>query len=237
MHEEDLPAQLRKGATGPRIRSASCPDEHQLAAYVDGTLDEAGIEPLESHLADCDACLGLVGLLSREREAPAAEAVPELTLARVRSLPSKRRGWSRFAPHTAAAAVALITISALTDLLPLQRSGSDPSAVPGARATRSGSSTEPRLHVLYPAAGVALEADHLRFRWTVVEGSRYYEVRVVSDSGDLIREERVFGTEWRPMGQLELRPGVEYFVQVDAYPADDKTVSSEHVPFRVEPSR
>jgi len=53
----------------------------------------------------------------------------------------------------------------------------------------------------------------------------------VTDDGDLVVQERVDGTAWQP--QLELQPGTEYFVHVDAYPSGDKAVSSEHVPFRV----
>ena len=40
-------------------------------------------------------------------------------------------------------------------------------------------------------------------------------------------------TAWRPSARLSLRPGADYFVHVDAYPAGDKSVSSDHVPFRV----
>ena len=230
---QDLPSQLRTAATRQRVRAPGCPDEHELAAYVDGTLDESACERLETHLADCDSCVALVGLLSRQREV-APDAVPELTAAPASPIvDSRRRGWLRFAPHIAAAAAVLVTISALTNLLQLQVSGVDPQNVSRERTTRSSAEAAPELHVLYPTAGITIEADQLRFRWSAVEGSRYYEVHIVSDSGDLIREERVFGTEWRPVDQLNLRPGAEYFVQIDAYPADAKTVSSAHVPFWV----
>ena len=43
-------------------------------------------------------------------------------------------------------------------------------------------------------------------------------------------------TEWRPPGDLNLSPGVEYFVHVDAYPSEAKTISSDHIPFRVSDS-
>jgi len=229
-----LTSLLRASSGAVRERGTSCPDEEQLAAYVDGGLPPDDAERLESHLADCDACIALVGLLSRQRVEPVAHATPQPELARPDEvLRPQRRSWRRFAPHLAAAAAVLVTISALTNLLQLQGTGSPD--VPGERATRNGSDVEPQLHVLYPTTGITLDAGHLRFRWSAVEGSRYYEVRIVSESGDLIREERVTGTEWQPADPLDLRPGVEYFVQVDAYPGEAKTVSSEHVPFRVTP--
>src|SRR5688572_1331427 len=131
---DDITSRLRSAATGPRGRGSGCPDEHEIAAYVDGTLPASSAPRLEAHLADCDSCIALIGLLSREREGAASEAVPEVTLARTRALvPSKRRGWSRFAPHLATAAAILVTVSALTGLLELQgtRTGGDT----GERAT------------------------------------------------------------------------------------------------------
>ena len=49
---------------------------------------------------------------------------------------------------------------------------------------------------------------------------------------DLVIQERVTGTTWQP-GRLDLQPGAEYFVHIDAYPSGDKAVNSGHVPFRV----
>jgi hypothetical protein len=207
-----------------------------LAAYVDGTLASDATQRLETHLADCDACLSVVGLLSRERDlaGTSADAVPELAMARARALvQSKQSRWSRWAPHLAAAAVVLVTISALTSLLQLQGPGIAPDDGGGDRPTRSTSPRAAELQVLYPTAGVTLEPDELRFRWSAVPGSRYYEVRIVSDAGDLVREERVYGTAWQPPERIDLQPGAEYYVQVDAFPADAKAVSSEHVPFRI----
>jgi hypothetical protein len=49
----------------------------------------------------------------------------------------------------------------------------------------------------------------------------------------VVIQQRVVGTTWRPPAQLNLRRGSEYFVHIDAYPAGDKAVSSDHVPFRI----
>jgi hypothetical protein len=66
-----------------------------------------------------------------------------------------------------------------------------------------------------------------------VAGSPFYDVRIVTDAGDVVIQQRVTGTAWKLPAQLDLQSGAEYFVHVDAYPSGDKAVSSDHVPFRV----
>ena len=63
-------------------------------------------------------------------------------------------------------------------------------------------------------------------------GTPYYDVRVVTDEGDVIVQQRVTGTRWQPPAHLDLRSSAEYFVLVEAYPDGDKAVSPRHVPFR-----
>jgi len=49
------------------------------------------------------------------------------------------------------------------------------------------------------------------FSWTAVPESLYYEVRIVSDAGDLLWRERVEGTEWRLPGDLALTPALRLY--------------------------
>ena len=234
MTPDRLASLLRAATTGHRDRTPACPDEHQIAAYVDGTLAPEVGKQLELHLADCDACLVLVGLLSRERDPSAMEPVPDLTVARARHLASSQaRQLKRHAPYWAAAAAVLVSISVLVRVSQFPGPGVESQMAPDARAVRKGATATPALQVLYPRPGTAVAAGRVAFRWTAVPGSRYYEVRVVTDSGDVVVEERVAGTEWRPTAQLPLRPGAEYFVHVDAFIAEGKAVSSDHIPFRV----
>jgi hypothetical protein len=232
MHEDELESRLRTATDGLRMRTARCPDEHDVAAYVDGTLPTEAGERLEKHLADCDACLALVGFLSRGREQNPDEQVSELAVERARSLIRPKRGsWPRSIPQLAAAAAVMLAVSTL---VVLQAPGPIPEADEAApRQTRSATLTTGDLQVMSPAAGALVDPAELSVRWRAVPGSRYYEVRVLSEAGDLVHEERVEGTEWRPGRSIDLRAGGEYYVQVDAYPADSKSVSSEHVPFRI----
>lgn len=234
MTPEDLPSLLSASLTEPSGRGAECPDEHQIAAYVDGNLPTATRGGLEAHLADCDYCLALVGLLSRERKLPATESVANLrmALAEEPARPDSRSG-TRHVPRWAAAAVVVLAMAALIRVTQSPGPTDDSTEGSAAPTTRSAAATEPALALLSPTPGVDVNAGQLTVRWTPVPGSRYYDVRVVTDAGDVIAEEHVGGTEWRLSDPAVLQPGAEYFVHVDAFIADDKTVSSQHVAFRV----
>jgi Putative zinc-finger len=235
MTPEDLPSLLSASPAESSGRGARCPDEHQIAAYVDGTVANAARGELEAHLADCSYCLTLVGLLSREREMPATEPVSYAGVgyADGPTRPEPRIG-TRSAPRWAAAAVLVLAMAALVRITqPLGPTADPTDGLDAAPTTRSAAATSPGVTVLSPNPGADIDAAQLTVRWTPVPGTRYYDVRVVTDAGDVIAEEQVGGTEWRLSDPAVLQPGGEYFVHVDALIADDKKVSSEHVAFRV----
>src|SRR5215467_10968326 len=62
----------------PRTHRFHCPDEHQLAAYVDQQLIGAERERVESHLAKCDSCLQQVGFLVKNSYVPEESTPPWL---------------------------------------------------------------------------------------------------------------------------------------------------------------
>jgi hypothetical protein len=186
------------------------------------------------HLADCKHCLALVGLLSRKREAHTTEPASEYEIARAHAFvrPGFRFG-TRSVPQWAAAAVVVIAMAALIRMsqpLGPMDGATDESDAP---TTRAITARAPALTLLSPSPGAAVSAAQLTVRWTPVPGSRYYDVRVVTDAGDVVTDQQVTGNEWRPADKSALQPGTEYFVHVDAFIADDKTVSSEHVAFRI----
>lgn len=234
MTPDELPSLLSTSSGRAPGRRPDCPDEHQVAAYVDATLAAAARESIETHLADCDHCLVLVGLLSREREVQAIEPASDFKIAGTDALTQRgSRPGAGSAPRWAAAAVVVIAVATLIRVTqPLGPTGraTDDSDIP---TTRSAAATSPAVTLLSPNPGADVEAGQLTVRWVPVPGTRYYDVRVVTDAGDVIAEEHVGGTEWRLTNPAILQPGAEYFVHVDAFIADDKTVSSEHVAFRV----
>jgi anti-sigma factor RsiW len=234
MHPDPLTSLLAEGATDDPGRSPECPDEHRIAGYVDGGLDEVSRAQVERHLADCRHCVALVGLLCRVRDTDASEPVPDEVLAQARALVTRapQRRW-RLAPQWAAAAALVLAVPLLLQTGRNLDRGATGQGRPETPATRTFAPPEAGLHVLAPGAGAAVDARRLSFRWTEVPGTPYYDVRIVTDAGDVVIEQRVDGTSWRPSGQLDLRPGAEYFVHVDAYPSGEKAVSSGHVPFRI----
>ena len=234
MNPDHLTSLLAAGAAADPRRSLACPDEQQIAGYVDGGLDDAAREQVELHLADCRRCLELVGLLCRERDADAIEPVTHdvVTHARARVPRGPQRRW-RLAPQWAAAAALVLAVPLLLQLGRNLDRGTEGQGRPDPPATRTLASTAAGLQVLSPGAGTAVDPRRLSFRWTEVSGTPYYDVRIVTDVGDVVIRQRVTGTTWRPPAQLNLQPGAEYYVHVDAYPSGDKAVSSDHVPFRV----
>lgn len=233
MNPKDLPSLLSVRPEDPG-RGPTCPDDHAIAAYVDGALDDRARGTIEVHLADCDHCLTLIGLLSRESSAGVSITAPDTDLDRANTSVQPRPRWDALrAPQWAAAAVVLVAVAALVRLSqPLDPSGESVGG-PAVPTTRAAAPRTAELTLLSPSQGAIFNAAGLTVRWTPVPGSRYYDVRVVTDAGDVVIEQQVTGTEWRPSDQSVLQPGADYFVHVDAFVADDKTVSSEHVAFRV----
>lgn len=234
MTPEHLRSLLTAGAAHDPGRSPPCPDEQQIAGYVDGGLDAAERERVELHLADCGRCLELVGLLCREQEADAIDPLTHDVVTHARAGVSRgpQRRW-RLAPQWAAAAALVLVVPLLLQLGRSPDRGTEGQGRPAPPAARTLASTAAGLQVLAPGAGTAVDPQRLSFRWTEVSGTPYYDVRIVTDVGDVVIRQRVTGTTWRPPAQLNLQPGAEYYVHIDAYPSGDKAVSSDHVPFRV----
>jgi hypothetical protein len=234
MDPDHLTSLLAEGAAERPARSPGCPDEGWIAGYVDGRLDAAVRQELESHLADCGHCLALVGLLSRERDASTAEPVPVQTLAqaRARATQASARRW-QVAPQWAAAAALVLAVPLLLQLGRRPDAGLEEQGRPEPPVTRTMAREADVVQVLAPRSGAAVNPQRAQFRWTAVAGSPYYDVRIVTDDGTVVVRERVDGTAWQLPQQLQLQPGAEYFVHVDAYPSGDKPVSSDHIPFRV----
>jgi len=131
MNEEDLKQFFKDGQTRRSRRGWRCPDDMLLTAYVDRGVDANALESLESHLADCDTCLGQVSFLMQSAGWANSEQVPPQLLARARDLVSEKRrkpmlpGW-RWALAAAAACV-LITFATVL-ILRLYRSETEQSS-------------------------------------------------------------------------------------------------------------
>ena len=111
MDEQQL-KQLLQSRRSPR-RGFGCPDENQLAAYVEGQLTAKVRSKLERHFSSCESCLDAIAFLAQSTELSDSEPVPAYVVARARGLvTTKRRGWRwEWAVATAAAACVLLVVS------------------------------------------------------------------------------------------------------------------------------
>lgn len=222
MDQKHLIGLLQRSAAGDHERTAFCPDDHGIAGFVDGTLDDRARELITRHLPDCLACVSRVGLLTRLLREHAAESVREAPQADTKK-------WQRIAPQWAVAASLVLAIAYLagnSDLPSNMDQGNF-------QATRNLDSSIAAPEILAPSSGVIGSRDAFVIRWTEVPGSLYYKVRVVTDVGNLVSEQRVEALEWTINRDLNLESGREYFIRVDAYLSDAKSISSQHIPFRL----
>jgi hypothetical protein len=218
MDRKHLIAYLQRSAIEDAERTPFCPDDQDIAAFVDGDLDNSSRVLIERHLPDCPACVSRIGQLTRLLR---TELISESD-----ETPSANKTLFKAIPHWAAAATVVLAII---------WAGWSPDTVQvdDVRDVRNVESVLAPPQILAPDSGVLASRDGVLIRWTEVPGSLYYEVRVVSDIGDLLSETRVQQTRWAISDEIELEPGREYYIRVDAYLSDSKAISSQHIPFRL----
>jgi hypothetical protein len=186
-----------------------------------------------------------MGLLGRLQVGLPGKRVPGDVLATAKTLKhSVPARWQKRAPAWAAAALLVLGLGVLPQIYSIRQDsqvllpatgGVEP---PGKlRETRgiNPMATGPRFLSL--AEDLDAIPEGYLFRWTPVPDSRFYQVRIVSDSGDLLWQERITGTEWKIPAGTHLTPGTEYFVRVEAFLADTRSLKSVYLPFQVEEHR
>jgi hypothetical protein len=98
-------------------RGWRCPDEMQLAAFVDQRLSGSARQALEAHITDCDFCLTQVSFLTESAGWPAATDVPAHLLSKARNLvpqkPGRAVSWGWHWAAAAAAAAFLLFVVAV----------------------------------------------------------------------------------------------------------------------------
>jgi hypothetical protein len=101
----------------------------------------------------------------------------------------------------------------------------------GPPAVRNSATSIPALSVVSPAENATLARKDLELRWQAVPGSLYYEIQVVTETGDVVWQGRTEGTVVRPPESLALQADSKYFVRVRAHLAGGTTIRSAAVPF------
>ena len=253
MDEKKLGRLLRAKKITVSSRGWRCPDETQIAGYVDGRLSAADKNRLDGHLAECDYCLGQVAALLRLEGAAMPDDVPPGLLAGALDLgpaPGPPSGWPVVRWGAVAAVTACIAVvttvwihrqgkETLAPVPPATQSPAistpaPPAVAPPAPTPRELRTVKPAgtsLHLLAPREGSALAPGTLDFRWTRVPASLYYEVRVMTADGDLVWEGRAEGNRARLPENVQLVSGTKYFVSVRAFLPDGKTLTSPVVGF------
>jgi hypothetical protein len=85
----------------------------------------------------------------------------------------------------------------------------------------------------FPTEGQIVRSADMTVRWTAVADAMHYSVRIVDDYGRLIVDSFTDTAEYAVPSHIELAPGVDYYVKIDAYVVGDKAVSSSHTHFTV----
>jgi hypothetical protein len=257
MAEEELKPKIRKDSGNPGFatRSWNCPKDEAIATYVDGNVDAAARSRVESHLANCAHCRGLVADVTKMKETD-PPAIPvqlkQKAVALVAPRP-RRRQWILW-PVAAGAACALII--GLWVRGPQQVSAPTPAFPPTAPAPTVNAKSEPapalrppsgevernltassHLPVLiFPQKNNVLTPQQLEFKWKAIPQSRYYEIRVVTADGDLVWSAQSENLNLKPPSDLELKNGA-YFVWISAYVEGGSVQKSAPVRFVVKGSR
>jgi hypothetical protein len=172
-------------------------------------------------------------LLRAENET--GSRVPGHVLARAKRLhraarPAPPQSWR----WVAAAAVIVLAVTAAWNWLPGTETGGVKQESRPNHTRLLPSDTHRGPEVLWPQDGLEVPVDQLTARWSAVSQALYYEVRLLTASGDLVLEQRVESTELSLPPTVGLEPGSRYFLRVEAVLAEGQSLASTHVTFTVE---
>ena len=240
MEQKKLSELLHLQKTMVSDRTPFCPGDHEIAAHLDGNQEGSDAEKIERHLVNCEYCLARATVLARLHEDEHDVRIPDAVMASaIKFGHQPGRGRIRYASAWAAAAVVIISLFVIIgrDQGLVQDAGVySPSVDPlgeDVRQLRNIKQSNPGPTVLQPVEGADIRSSQLTIRWTSVPGSLYYDIRLVSEEGFMIWQDRVEGTRSDLPDHVELISGNQYFVRVDAYLAEAKSISSPHVKFTI----
>jgi anti-sigma factor RsiW len=275
--EDELKLLLKDRVTSRKRWARRCPQDLQIAAYVDGTVDSTTRQRLEQHFSDCDRCLDEISFLVRANEWGDAESAPLWLITKVERLiaPAPKKSL-RFDWRWATAAVAvtfaivfavLFAVRFRTRNLAPERAAMPSSSSGSSVATNSTPSPEQRNpnviaqssptntpagqkrepvpvtrkeeganglpNLLSPHDGAALKRRTVVFNWQSVPEVAFYDVSIMTASGDLVFSRQSEAESLDLPASLPLQAGVKYFVSVRAHLRDGRTIRSSVVSFRV----
>ena len=254
MAEEELKPRFSKdgGNQGFASRAWNCPKDEVIAAYVDGNVDATARSRVESHLADCAHCRGLVAdvVKMNESDLPAIPLQLKQKAVALATPRSRRLQWILWPTVAAGAACALIiglwirspqqvNLPSTPPAAPTVIAKSEPAPAlrqPSREVERNFTVSSHLPVLIFPQENNVLTPQQLEFKWKAIPQSRYYEIRVVTADGDLVWSAQSENLNLRPPSDLELKDGA-YFVWISAYLESGPVQKSAPVRFVVRASR
>jgi hypothetical protein len=230
-----------------------CPDEMKLAAYADGKMLGKQKQQFQRHLAGCERCRDTLGLLLRaQRTAPPPVPGDMIAAALQTGQIAGRRPWMLALGGAGTIAILALIVSRLIEPAQVRppemtRRVTTPTIVaktsepilslgrPPASALR-GSGAQRTIVMISPAEGAHVSG-RLRLRWHAANGADGYEIRVMTEEGDVRWETRTTEAEVTVPADIALRAGTKYFVDVLAHLNDGSTVRSAARSFYVKEAR
>lgn len=256
--EDQLMRDLLSSSEREPRRGWRCASAEALAAYVDGAGSAAQRERQERHFSECAHCraeiAALVKLLREEEPPP----VPPVLLHQAAALTEDAPGVSSQWMWAAAGVTAAVLAVAVWNFLP-----SSPAPAPPAEARQEAApvatspapvvvaesrppldATVPEVRrssrnvtsvvILSPQPEATLAPDATRFHWAAVPGALTYEVRVLTESGDIVWETRVSSSSATVPREHAL-PAGRYYLMVRAGLSEGRSVSSPSMAFTIAP--
>ena len=200
--------------------NTSCPDETTLAALADATLPGDQRIAAIRHVADCEACIAALGMLTRMHGKAIEVTVPESLLARASAASNVETRW-----YIPAAAAAVLAITSSVLLYPIaHRLSTVPLAPALERSKAPVAAAVSHVAVVVPREnGPMPEA----IRWTPIVGATGYLVSITHEDGSLVWQARSDNTVCPVTATIE--PGRAYFVLVRAFLPGGRAVTSRAI--------
>jgi len=256
MFRETLSRIIRTGNASRTTRGWLCPDEITLAAFIDTQMGQQARERIFDHLQDCRYCCDQVAAAMRFQSGPIPSDIPPGLLARARSLSERKEShcgapvlrWGALA--AAAASIALVvsvtyrrpeslTTAPVVQPGPTSVSLAPPAPPPVAAESpsiRSRQNASAASDLLYPRESGVVSSTGIEFRWKRVPGALSYDVRVVTEDGDVVWEGRTEVSRINLPSSVHLTAGESFYVRVGANLPEGKTVIAKVVGFKVKNS-
>ena len=236
---------LRSHTFSSNAQNRECLDESRCGRLIDGQLTDKEREAIVRHLADCRNCLDLVaGLVELQRHN--VDSIPPDLVAAALALAPEQQSIPAYLQYqwqtkVAVAASLFLLVGALVwqyeAILDLKSTYNSSQPTVEERAdVRIGARDQERVNIISPIGDANVDPDDIKFQWSPVDRSVFYQVQLLSDDGDVVWESRTENTNIQLPQDLQLSSAGGYFLWVKAHLSDGKTIKSKVVFIRIKES-